>query len=329
VKVALIGAGAAGEGHARVLAEAVDGLVIYDENLLRAHDLARQLGGVVAKDAFDALARVDAVVIATPAESHAALVWAAVDRSRPVLCEKPLATSVAEAVQLAEHATRRGVLVEVGFQRRFDAEYVAAQRAIRHGCIGRLHLLRVHSAERGRAPSPKTNLLQNTAIHDFDVVRWLSGDEVVSVYVEGSDRSTTVFDPRLDPDTIVATMRLARGALAVATVTRLSTRGYDVRTEVLGDRDCVSIGWSDRTPVRSLELGWAGSTAVPWDSWRTRFAPAFREEVTAFLAAVDGAAPRGASVADAVAAQRIAEAARRSMQQGGPVRLEVKSQRVV
>ena len=99
------------------------------------------------------------------------------------------------------------------------------------------------------------------------------------------------------------------------------TGGYDVRTEVLGDRDCLSIGWSDRTPVRSLDSSRTGSSAAPWDSWRTRFAPAYREEVIAFLAAVDGAAPRGASVADAVAAQRIAEAARRSMERRGTVRL--------
>jgi myo-inositol 2-dehydrogenase/D-chiro-inositol 1-dehydrogenase len=217
---------------------------------------------------------------------------------------------------------RRGVLVEVGFQRRFDAEYAAVQRAIREGKIGRLQLLRLHSAEPGREPSPRTNLFRNTAIHDFDLVRWLSGDEVVSIYVEGSRRSTTGFDHLLDPDTIVATMSLARGALAVATVTRLSRSGYDVRAEVLGGRDYVSIGWSDRTPVRSLESGSPRSTSAPWDSWRSRFAPAFREELSAFLAAVDGGSPRGASIDDAVAAQRIAEAARCSMEERVPVSLD-------
>jgi myo-inositol 2-dehydrogenase/D-chiro-inositol 1-dehydrogenase len=323
MKVAVIGAGRVGGVHAAFLSGVVETLVIHDADERRAQALARKFGGTVAASAGEALETVDAAVIATPPATHARLVSEAIDLSRPVLCEKPLAETAAEAAALADHVAERGVFVEVGFQRRFDTGYAAARSAIRLGDVGRLHLLRFQSTEPGLPPSPKTNIFRNTAIHDFDLVRWLSGDEVASIYVRGADRSGNVFDPRLDPDTIVATMGLARGSLAVTTVSRLSPAGYDVRAEVLGSRDHLSVGQSARTPVRSAESLDRDSAGAPlWESWQTRFADAFRGQLAAFLAAVDGGPQQGATVADAVRAQLIAEAARQSMEHDAPVYLD-------
>lgn len=293
-----------GQLHARLLAnmKAVRPLVIADADIDRATSVAQQLGVEAAPDPITALESVDAAVIATPAETHASLVRAAVERGRPVLCEKPLAEDLAAAMDLADYVNRAGVVVRMGFQRRFDNGYGAARAAVIEGRLGKLFLMRLQTTEPGRPPSPKTNLLRNTAIHDFDMVRWLSGEEVLSVYVDGADRERP-FDPRLDPDTISASLQLTGGALAAVTVTRLSPSGYDVRAELVGSRAHVTVAGERRS------------------SWETRFEDAYRAELAGFLEAVTGGSNSGATVQDAVEAQRIAEAARRSLEQGSPVKL--------
>lgn len=324
MRVAVVGAGRMGQLHARLLASVkpVSELVIADADIDQAKVVAEGLGAHVAPGPMDALESADAAVIATPVETHAALVKAAVGRGCPVLCEKPLAESLAATIELADYVHGAGVLVKVGFQRRFDDGYRAAWAAVAEGRLGRLYLMRLQATEPGRPPSPKTNLFRNTAIHDFDLVRWLSGEEVLSVYVAGADRNRQVYDPRFDPDTIVASLQLTGGVLAAVTVTRLSPRGYDVRAELVGSRDHIAVGWTERTPVRSVERGSGALGGEPWGSWQTRFEEAYRSEVTAFLKTVTGGADSGAGVQDAVAAHRIAEAAKKSLVLGLPVTLE-------
>jgi myo-inositol 2-dehydrogenase/D-chiro-inositol 1-dehydrogenase len=313
-----------GQLHAQLLAsaEAVSELVIGDADVDKAKAVAERLGAQTAPDPMEALKFADAAVIATPVETHAALVRAAVGRGCPVLCEKPLAESLAAAIELADYVDGAGVLVRVGFQRRFDEGYRAARAAVMEGRLGRLYLMRLQVTEPGLPPSPKTNLFRNTAIHDFDLVRWLSGEEVLSVYVDGADRDRHVFDPRLDPDTIVASLRLNGGALAAVTVTRLSPLGYDVRAELVGSRDHVAVGWTERTPVRPVECDSKVVGGERWSSWQMRFEEAYRSEVTGFLEAAAGGADSGAGIRDAVEAHRIADAARKSLEQGLPVTLE-------
>jgi myo-inositol 2-dehydrogenase/D-chiro-inositol 1-dehydrogenase len=324
MRVAVVGVGRMGQLHARLLAstKAVTELVVADADVDQAKAVAEGLGAEAVPDPLDALDSVDAAVIATPAEAHAVLVKAAVGRGCPVLCEKPLAESLEAAIELADYVDGTGVLVKVGFQRRFDYGYRAARAAVIENRLGKLYLMRLQVTEPGRPPSPKTNLLRNTAIHDFDLVRWLSGQEVVSVYADGAQRDTRAFDPRLDADTIVASLRLTGGALAAVTVSRMSPLGYDVRAELVGSRDHVAVGWSNRTPVRSLEPNSTAVGSERWRSWQTRFEEAYRSEVSEFLEAVAGGADSGAGVRDAVKAHRIAEAARMSLERGLPVRLE-------
>jgi len=324
MRVAVVGAGRMGQLHARLLAstKAVSELVVADADVDQAKAVAEVLGAEAVPDPMDALDSVDAAVIATPAEAHAVLVKAAVGRGCPVLCEKPLAESLDAAIELAAYVNGTGVLVKVGFQRRFDYGYRAARAAVIENRLGKLYLMRFQVTEPGRAPSPKTNLLRNTAIHDFDLVRWLSGEEVLSVYADGAQRDKRAFDPRFDPDTIVASLRLTGGVLAAVTVSRMSPLGYDVRAELVGSRDHVAVGWSNRTPVRSVERNPAAIGSEPWRSWQTRFEEAYRGEVSEFLEAVAGGADAGAGVRDAVEAHRIAEAARMSLEQGLPVTLE-------
>lgn len=323
VRVVVVGAGRMGRLHAKLLAgaKAVTELVVADSDTEQAKAVAESLGAEAAPDPMDALESADAAVIATPVETHAVFVKAAVGRGCPVLCEKPLAESLAAAIELADYVDGTGVLVRVGFQRRFDHGYRAARAAMIEGRLGKLYLMRLQTTEPGLPPSPKTNLLRNTAIHDFDLARWLSGEEILSVYVDGADRDRRAFDPRFDPDTVVASLRLTGGALAAVTVSRLSPLGYDVRAELVGSRDHVAVGWGERTPVRSVERGSRAMVSGGWSSWQTRFAQAYSSELTGFLEAVAGGVASGAGVRDAVEAQRIAEAAKESLEQRLPITL--------
>lgn len=324
MRVAVVGAGRMGQLHARLLAstEAVSDLVVADADADQAKAVAEALGAQAFPDPMDALDSVDAAVIATPTETHAALIKAAVGRGCPVLCEKPLAESLDAAVELADYVDGTGVLLRVGFQRRFDYGYRAARAAVAENRLGRLYLMRLQVTEPGLPPSPKTNLVRNTAIHDFDLVRWLSGQEVVSVYADGAQRDSCAFDPRFDPDSIVASLKLTGGALAAVTVSRMSPLGYDVRAELVGSRDHVAVGWSDRTPVRSVERNSTATGSERWRSWQTRFEEAYRSEIREFLEAAAGGTDSGAGVRDAVEAHRIAEAVRMSLERGSPVALE-------
>jgi myo-inositol 2-dehydrogenase/D-chiro-inositol 1-dehydrogenase len=304
--------------HARLLRDEpdVDGIVMADTDERRLREAAAELRADAAADSGVAIRQADAVIIATPPRTHAPLVRMAVQHRRPTLCEKPLAEDAAESEALATLVESSGVPVQVGFHRRFDPGYAAARELVASAALGRLQLIRLHGTEPVLPRSPLTNLFRNTAIHDFDLVRWLSGSEVVSIHVEGSHRDGGEFDRQLDPDTIVAAVQLATGAVASISVSRLSPLGYDVRAELVGDRDHISIGWTDRTPVRSVEPGAPAVREDRWQSWQDRFADAYREQISAFLAAARGEEDVRATVRDGVEAQRIAEAARASFAAG-------------
>ena len=324
MRVAVVGAGRMGQLHVSILAgmKAVSELVVADVDPYQAKAVAEGVGAEAVTNPMEAFDSVNAAVIATPAETHAALVKAAVGHGCPVLCEKPLAESLDAAIELADYVDHSGVLARVGFQRRFDHGFRAARDAVIENRLGKLYLIRLQVTEPGLPPSPKTNLLRNTAIHDFDLVRWLSGQEVLSVYAAGAQRDKAIFDPRFDPDTIVASLTLTGGALAAVTVSRLSPLGYDVRGELVGSRDHVAVGWSNQTPVHSVERDSTITGHERWHSWQMRFEDAYRAELRGFLEAVAGGTDSGAGVRDAVEAQRITEAARMSLKLGAPVTLE-------
>lgn len=318
MKVAVIGVGRMGLLHARLLRDlpAVDALILSDLDVGRAQAAAALLGGEVLSDPLEALERAEAAIIATPPGTHGGLVTAAVERGRPALCEKPLAEDLSSAVALAARVESAGVPVQVGFHRRFDPGYVAARALVEDGAIGRLQLVRLHGTEPVAPRSNRTNMFRNTAIHDFDLVRWLSGTEVASVYVEGSHRQGGDFDTRLDPDTIAVTLRLVDGVLAVITESRLSPLGYDVRAELVGSGDHIVVGNTARTPVRSVEPGAGPLPPDAWRTWQARFEDAYRAELEAFLQAAGGTRPVRVTVHDGVEAQRISEAARTSLETG-------------
>ena len=327
MKIALVGAGRIGAFHARILA-AQDGveLTVADVVTDRAVSVARDVGVHAASSIDLALDQAEAVVIAAATNAHGELIRASIGRRVPTFCEKPLALELRDAIALRAEIEQTGVPFQLGFQRRFDAGYRAARRAVETGELGTLYLVRM--AGHDPAPPPEEyipvsgGLFRDFSIHDFDALRWLTGTEVDEVYADGGVRGFDVFAKYSDVDTAVATFRLANGAFACLDVARHDPLGYDIRTEVFGSKDSVAVGLAPQTPIRSVEPGVPPSTRSPWQNFLVRFADAYRAELETFVAVARGESTTPCTADDGVEALRVADAATLSLKEHRVVSLE-------
>ena len=315
MRFALIGAGRIGRLHARLLRETpgIDELVVADAVPERAVDVAAAVGAEPAVSIVAALDGADAVVIAAATDAHPELIRTAIGRGIPTYCEKPLARTLADTILLAAEIEASGVPFQLGFQRRFDAAYREARRLIETGELGTIYVVRLA----GHDPAPphesyipaSGGIFRDFSIHDFDVLRWLTGSEIEQVYADGGVRGFEVFAKYGDVDTAVATLRMTDGTLAVLTVTRHDPLGYDVRTEIFGSRDSVAVGLGPQMPLRSLEPGVPPPTGPAWTSFLVRFEAAYADELAAFVEVARGERASACTARDGVEALRVAEAA--------------------
>lgn len=326
MKIALIGAGRIGRMHATLVAAQpeVDGVVVSDVDPARAAETAAAIGGRAAPSAEAAMDGADAVIVAASTDAHASLVAAAVERGLPIFCEKPLAFDLPETIDLVEQIEGRGAVVQVGFQRRFDPAYLEARRLVESGELGTVYLVRLIAHDHEPPPDAyipvSGGLFRDSSIHDFDALRWVTGQEVDEVYAAGSVRGFPVFERYDDVDTGAAILQLADGTIGVLSQTRHDPLGYDVRMEIVGSRDAVTVGLGPRTPLRSLEADAPELAGPAWQSFLTRFETAYQEELMAFLRVVRGEMASPCTARDALQAMRISVAAGRSRSEHRPVR---------
>ncbi|MEU6623268.1 Gfo/Idh/MocA family oxidoreductase [Streptomyces litmocidini] len=328
MRIGLIGTGRIGSFHAGVLARhpEVESLVLADADAVRAAGVAGALGAEAAPD-VDALLghALDAVVIASATAAHAELIARAARAGLPAFCEKPIALDVPGTLRALDAVTEAGTVLQLGFMRRFDAGYRAAREAVRSGRLGRLHTVRAVTSDPEPPPAAylplSGGLFRDCLVHDFDVVRWVTGREVVEVYATGSDAGPAMFREAGDVDTAAAVLTLDDGTLVTATATRCNGAGYDVRMELAGERDQIVVGLDDRTPLTSAEPQGPAAPDKPWPGFLERFAPAYEAELDAFVRLVRGEAPNPCDGREALAALRIAEACERSRRERVPVRL--------
>ncbi len=329
VNIALLGAGEIGQLHAETIARHLPWArlaAVVDPVAENAERAAAQGGDVFVADALDGVLAnegIDAVVIAAPTRFHAPLIAAAARAGKHVFCEKPVALMLDEARQAVETAWSCGVKLQVGFQRRFDAGYARAQEAVARGDIGSVELLMSTT----RDPEPPVRgylescggLFLDTAIHDFDSVRFLSGEEAVEVYATASTLVTPERHGPYDIDTTVTVLRLASGALASVTNSLRTGYGYEAGAEVLGSKGKIVISDSAEGSVQSYAAG--GVTAGYPQSYRERFGAAYRAELADFVRCiVEDGTPR-VTGGDGLRALEIALAATRSEREGRPVKL--------
>ena len=327
--IGLLGVGRIGVFHARVLRESglVDRLTLGDADARRASRVAEEMGVACAASPEAMLSDgVDAVVIAAATPAHAPLIHLAAGAGLPAFCEKPIALDLATTDDVLQHVAAAGTMLQIGFQRRFDPGYLAAREMVRGGELGELYLLRVASHDPEPPPeeyvAESGGIWRDLMIHDFDVVPWVTGREVVEVYADGSAR-TDLFARHDDVHSAVAVLRFDDGLLGVVDGSRHDPRGYDVRLELFGSRDSIVVGLDDRVPLRSVEPG-ARALQPARPGYRTfleRFEAAYRAELRTFLEAVRDGLPSPCDGQDARSALRLALAAERSRAEHRPVRV--------
>ena len=326
MRIGLIGLGRIGAFHAETLSNlpAVTELVVTDALPAVTERIARKYGAEPAADPAALLrSGLDGVVIAAATDAHPQLILAAVEAGLPAFCEKPVAKGAAEAAEVLRRCA--GARVQIGYNRRFDPGFVAARAAVVSGELGRLHTVR--STTLDPAPPPAAYLagsggiFRDCSVHDFDIVRWVTGREVTEVYATGSATGDPVFTETGDASTTAAILTLDDGTLAVVSNTRYNGRGYDVRLEVHGSADSIAAGLEERLPLRSAEPGTTFPAGPPHTFFMDRFAEAYRRELAAFTEVVAGVRESPCTVADAVEAGWIAEACTLSRQEHRPVRV--------
>ncbi|MEV8505001.1 Gfo/Idh/MocA family oxidoreductase [Actinoplanes sp. NPDC051475] len=336
MRLGLIGLGRIGAFHAATLQglPVVESLVVTDPVAAATAAVVERLGVEAASSPHALLASgIDGVVIAAATPAHPELILAALDAGVPVFCEKPVTADPADSVEVLRRAEQSGIAVQIGYPRRFDTAFVAVRDAVREGDLGWIHTVR--STTMDPAPPPdgyvraSGGIFRDCSVHDFDAVRFVTGQDVVEVYATGSNQGAAIFAEVGDVDTAATVLTLASGALAVVSNTRYNARGYDVRMEVHGSADSVGAGLEDRWPIRSTEPGVTFPAGTPHSFFMDRFAAAFRAELAAFTDLVAGRISSPCTVADAVEASWIAEAATRSLNEHRPVTLdEVRLQEV-
>ncbi|HET6860525.1 MAG TPA: Gfo/Idh/MocA family oxidoreductase [Streptomyces sp.] len=329
MRIGLIGTGRIGSFHAGVLSRhrEVGALLVADTDAARAVAVAAQLGVTAAPSVDEIFAwGVDAVVIASATSAHAELIGRAARAGLPTFCEKPIALDLAGTLGALREVAAAGNALQLGFMRRFDAGYTAARDLVRSGGLGRLHTVRAMTSD--PAPPPAAylplsgGLYRDCLVHDFDMMRWVTGREVVEVYATGSDAGPSMFRDAGDIDTAAAVLTLDDGTLATATATRCNAAGYDVRMELAGELDQVSVGLDDRTPITSTEPKGPPAAERPWPGFLERFAPAYEAELDAFVQLVRGEIANPCDGTEALHALRIAEACELSRRERRPVRME-------
>lgn len=314
--IGIIGAGVMGADHARTIARDVAGAhvaAISDIDAARAEAVAAETGARrVFAEAHAVIAEpgVDAVLVASPDATHAELVLACLAAGKPVLCEKPLATTADECLRIvAAEAALGRQLVRVGFMRRFDPAYVEMKATLDAGTLGAPLLL--HCVHRNAAPPPEfapRMAIANSAVHEIDIARWLLGADIIRAQVVRS-RAARAADP------ILLLLETDRGPLIDIEVFVNARYGYDVRGELVCEHGTVAL-----TPPVATELRHAGAQSFPFAAdWRPRFAAAYRLELQSWVHGLAAGRHEGASARDGYAATAVAEACVRALDTGAPV----------
>jgi myo-inositol 2-dehydrogenase/D-chiro-inositol 1-dehydrogenase len=328
VKIAILGVGRLGAFHARVLRElaGVDELRINDADSARAASLAQELGAKHAVSIEDAFGGVDAAVIVTPTGTHAELIGRALDHGLAVFCEKPIALDLDSTKRLVEHVDKTRGRVQIGFQRRFDTGFLEARRRVRAGDLGTVYSFQMTS--RDALPPPDAYIqtsggqFVDQLIHDFDMTRWVFGDEVEEIYATGSTLGFPQYARWGDVATSAVVLKLRGGTVGLLGAARHNEAGYDIRVEIYGAKDTIAIGLDPRTPMSSVELDGPRMKSPAYPTFFVRFDAAYRAELAHFLRFARDEAENACTVRDGMEALRIALAARRSLSERRPVALK-------
>jgi inositol 2-dehydrogenase len=332
IRMGLIGAGRMGATFAHHLVYSVaeaDLIAIADAHGRTAGEVAERYGvETTFSDYRQLLERkdIEAVVIASPTNTHPEIIQAAAQAGKHIFCEKPLALTLADCDRAIAAVQSAGVKFQLGFMRRFDAGYQAARQKIAEGVIGKPVMFK----STGRDPRRTSlefarrensgGLIADMAAHDFDLGRWLMGSEVERVYSEGGCLVYPELQDVGDIDNAVINLKFASGAIGNVDVSRNAVYGYDIRTEVLGSEGGLLISKDRQTPILVMTQQGVTHDTVPY--FMERFGDAYAAEIRDFVACIVDDRQPAVTAQDGRAAAAIGIAATISFDEGRAVSIK-------
>ncbi len=327
VRFGLLGAGRIGKVHARAIANDANAtlVAVADAMPAAAQAIATDYGcDIRTIDAIIGSADIDAVVICTPTDTHADLIEQAARAGKAVFCEKPVDLSVQRVRDCLKVVAAEKATLMVGFNRRFDPDFMAVKAAIDAGHVGKVEMVTITSRDPGAPPvdyiARSGGIFRDMTIHDFDMARWLLGEEPETVLAAAS----VLVDPAIgkagDFDSVNVILRTASGRQAIITNTRRASYGYDQRIEVHGSEGCVS---AENMREANIEIANAkGFTRPPLlNFFMSRYVAAYANEIAAFITAMSTKTATPTTGQDGLQALVLAEAALKSVAEGRAVKV--------
>lgn len=329
LRIALLGMGRIGKIHFRNISQYMPNAAVvavadpqYNEQAFR-----KEFGNVFfSQQAEDVIQRpdVDAVLICTPTSSHADLLTLAANAGKHIFCEKPMDLSLERSAALADLVKKSGVKLMLGFNRRFDPDFMQARKNSREGKIGSIQIVKITSRDPGLPPIDylrnSGGLFMDMAIHDFDMARYMMDKKVTEVFAKGLVLIDEAVSTANDIDTALTTLTFEDGTYAVIDNSRKAVYGYDQRLELFGDKGMIQV--ENNLHNRNVIYDANGiHQALPLDFFMDRYAASYLNEIELFVDALANNKPMPVGGEDALEATRIAVAAKLSMEEGRPVKL--------
>ncbi|MGB3537012.1 MAG: inositol 2-dehydrogenase [Mesorhizobium sp.] len=327
VRFGLLGAGRIGKVHARAIGSNRQAKLVAVADAIEkaAKDISATYGAEVRTiEAIEKAPDIDAVVICTPTDTHADLIERFAKAGKAIFCEKPIHLDARRVERCLAVVEKTGAALMVGFNRRFDPHFAAVKKAIDGGAIGTVEMITIISRDPGPPPldyiERSGGIFRDMTIHDFDMARFLLGEEPVAVSAHASVLVDKKIGKAGDFDSVSVILETASGRQCVISNSRRATYGYDQRIEVLGSKGMIAA--ENQRPVSIEVANEKGYTRPPLhDFFMTRYLDAYANEITTFIEAVTAGKKASPSGADGLAALRLADAALKSARQGKTIRL--------
>jgi myo-inositol 2-dehydrogenase/D-chiro-inositol 1-dehydrogenase len=330
LRFGVLGVGRIGKIHAENLVNRIPGAEVVVLSDVIPDELAAVAAKFNVRTTFSdykqvlKLSDVDAVAICTPTNAHYQMILDAAAAGKHIFCEKPIDLSIEKIKVINQQVEKCGVQLMVGFNRRFDPNFLKVREIVKSGKVGVPHVLKITS--RDPSPPPETyirasgGLFLDMTIHDFDMARYLMGSEVTEVYARASVLVDPVFQKAGDWDTAIVTLAFENGALGTIDNSRKAVYGYDQRVEVFGSEGMVTV--KNNTPDNHIYLDRTGAhSSLPLNFFMDRYTESYLREMQAFVDSVQNNKPVPVTGTDGLMAVVIGLAAAKSVRENRPVKL--------
>jgi myo-inositol 2-dehydrogenase/D-chiro-inositol 1-dehydrogenase len=322
MRIAVIGAGRMGEIRTEDLVKVGADVTVFNRTLAGAKTLADKFSSSHGEISDIKKSKFDAYVVATATDSHIGLLDELISLGKPILCEKPISLTVEDTDLVIKDCKKFGTQIQVGFQRHFDVPISKAAKLVASGEMGTLYLMHMYAHD--HLPSTieflegSGGIYRDLHVHDFDLVRWITQSEIAKVYATKAVREYKQYAKYDDADVSLISLTTTSGVQVAITGTRHNPVGHDVRLEIFGSKDSISVGLNPKTPIHDTD-GQLNFADVRYQGFIERFREAFAAETAAFHEFAQGKIANPCPPESAREALRVAIACEESIKSGGAV----------